>query len=149
MAYGFVKNNEVVGLHQGTHQSHTLLLTERHLAYKRLLLVGYAEALKPCVDGRAVGKRRETVLYLHILPRRKLGKEAQLLKQQTDVTHAHPHPVGCLISSHIVVAKHDAAGIVVTITQQIAAERALAHTACSLNKIQMSLLKNGIALPDV
>lgn len=79
--------------------------------------------------------------YLHILPSRKLRKEAQLLKEQADVAHAHIDPVGCLISAHIVVAKEYGARIVVTIAQHVAAERALAHTACSLNKIQMPFSK--------
>lgn len=65
------------------------------------------------------------------------------------MAHAHIDPVGCLITAHIVVAKEYGARIVVTIAQHVAAERALAHSACCLNKIKTTLLEDGFALPYV
>ena len=50
VADGFVGQQEVEGLHQGSHQGHALLLSEAHAAYGYMHLVGYAQPLKPFLD---------------------------------------------------------------------------------------------------
>ena len=58
MRYRLVGYDKVEGLNQGSHHSHTLLLSKRHKANLAIHLVGYAKAFEPRKDGLLVGISR-------------------------------------------------------------------------------------------
>ena len=93
MTYRFVGEDEVKRLHQCPDHSHALLLSERHVAHFAVELVGDAEAVEPLFYLLFLLEAGQLVLYLHVLPCRKFGEEAQFLEQTGYVTLAHFHPV--------------------------------------------------------
>ena len=89
----------------------------------------------------------EFVLDFYVFHRRKFWKQTQLLKQMTDVALAYLYPVGYLLSGRIILIKHHAAAIIVTIANHITAKGTLAFSTVGLYKIKMSLFERDILTP--
>ena len=133
--------DKVEGLNQGSHHSHTLLLSKRHKANLAIHLVGYAKALEPRKDGLLVGMLSDAILDLHILKGCKLRKEAQLLEKHADMVAANGYPVANAIGHGINIVKLQAAAIVATIAKKIAAESALALSTLCFDKIFLAFFE--------
>ena len=149
MRDGFVGEDEVEGLHEGTHQCHTLLLSERHAPHLGLGLVGdaqHVEPLKYLFAGLEIG---EFVLDFHILKGCQFGKEAQLLEQGADMTHAYAHPLGNTELPGVLVVEQYLSVVVVAIALDIAAESAFPLAALCLDEVEFFFLETHVLLPDV
>ena len=148
MAHGFIGQNEVIRLRQGTDECHALLLSERHVPYPLEHLVGNTQPLEPAKYLLVGGKAREAVLDLHVLPRGKFGKEAKFLKQIADVMLADVGPLLHAECLHITPIKEQAARVVMPMADEIAAESALAHAAVGLDEVFLSFLQCQRLLPN-
>ena len=139
--------NEIERLAEGTHHRYTLLLTERHLPYLGIHLVGDTKHIKPLQDLLATLETGNLVLDLYILHRRKFREETEFLKEMADVTLAHLYPVFHLIVGGNIIVEHHASAVVVTIAEHIAAESTLSAATLCLDKIKMTFLEGNILLP--
>ena len=139
--------NEIERLAEGTHHRYALLLTERHLPYLGIHLVGDTKHIKPLQNLLAALETGNLVLDLYILHRRKLWKETEFLKEMTDMTLSHLYPIGNLIIGGNIIIKHHASAVVVTIAEHVAAESTLSATTLSLYQIEMTFLEGNILLP--
>ena len=123
VADGFVGQQEVEGLAQGTHECHALLLAVAEVAELRGAFVSDAQRLKPLGDVGIALEAGELVLDLHILPSRQLGEEAQFLKDDAEGALAQLRPVvGAQLADVATVESHGAE-IVIAVADEIAAER--------------------------
>ena len=77
----FICKNEIERLAEGTHHRYTLLLTERHLPYLGIHLIGDTKHIKPLQNLLAALETGNLVPDLYILHRRKLWKETEFLKR--------------------------------------------------------------------
>lgn len=139
--------NEIERLAEGTHHRYTLLLTERHLPYLGIHLVGDTKHIKPLQDLLAALETGNLVLDLYILHRRKFREETEFLKEMADMTLSHLYPIGNLIIGGNIIIKHHTSAVVVTIAEHVAAESTLSATTLSLYQIEMTFLEGNILLP--
>ena len=142
-----ISKNEIERLTEGTHHRYTLLLTERHLPYLGIHLIGDTKHIKPLQDLLAALETGNLVLDLYILHRCKLWEETEFLKEMTDMTLSHLNPIGNLIIGGNIIIKHHASAVVVTIAEHIAAESTLSAATLCLDKIKMPFLEGDILLP--
>ena len=142
-----ISQNEVERLTERTHHCHTLLLSERHSADFGIYLISNTEHIKPFQDLLTRLESGYLVFDFHVLHRRKLRKETEFLKEMTDVTLAHLHPIRNLIVGGNIMIKHHASAVVVTIAEHIAAESTLSAATLCLDKIKMTFLEGNILLP--
>ena len=141
MRYRLVGYDKIEGLNQGSHHSHTLLLSKRHEANLAIHLVGYAKALEPRKDGLLVGMLGDAILDLHILKGCELREETQLLEKHADMVAANGYPVANAIGHGVDIVELKATAIVATIAKKIAAESALALSALCFDKIFLAFFE--------
>ena len=79
---GFVDEDEVERLAEGTNHGYALLLTEGHASYEAIFLIGNAEAVEPVFYLLALLKVGKTVFYQHILHRGEFGEQTQFLPKE-------------------------------------------------------------------
>ena len=87
--------------------------------------------------------------YDRILKGCQFGKEAQLLEQGADMTHAYVHPLGNTELLGVLVVEQNLSVVVVAIALDIAAESAFPLAALCLDEVEFFFLETHVLLPDV
>lgn len=121
MAYGFICQQEVEWLGQGTHHGYPLLLSDAHLPHGFVDFVRYAQLLKPLVYFFWCLMMGYAVFDVYVLPCGELRKQPQFLEKHTDVALSDRSPLLLVELEGILVVKKYLAGIVTPIPHEIAA----------------------------
>ena len=82
MGDGFVDEDEVERLAEGTNHGYALLLAEGHATDETVFLIGNAEAVEPVIYLKTILKIGKTVFYQHILHGGKFGEQTQFLPEE-------------------------------------------------------------------
>jgi len=149
MACGFICNQKVEGLDEGTYHSDALLLAEAHETDRRVHFVGDAERFEPLLYLSFRLVVRQAVLYLDILHSSEFGEESELLKEQTDVALAKLYPIRNAKVTAVATIEEDAAVEIMPVADDETAERALACAALCLDEVGLSTPERDLLAPDV
>ena len=149
MADGFISKNEIKGLHQRSYHGHSLLLSERHQADLRIHLIGNTHSLKPRDNLFLAFMLCQLILDFHVFQGCQFRKQAQILKQATDMESSYIRPFLHAILDNVLLVKQYLTFIIMSVPHHIATIRTLALSAISFHKVSLTFIKSYVLFPHL